>query len=150
MEIAFYHLTKTDVESALPPLLNKVLTAGKRVVIRCADEARLQMLDAALWTKGKNFFLPHGTANDDVPPVRQPIFLTTEDVNPNQAEILLVSGDVQVAEDAAYERVLDMFDGQDEAALNAARKRWAHYKQEGCDLTYWQQQPSGGWEKKAV
>jgi DNA polymerase III subunit chi len=42
---------------------------------------------------------------------------------------------------------LDLFDGNDEAALAAARRRWAAAKAAGHALSYWQQ-GARGWEKK--
>ena len=44
-------------------------------------------------------------------------------------------------------RVLDLFDGNDESSLAAARRRWAAAKAAGHALSYWQQGPRG-WEKK--
>ena len=46
-------------------------------------------------------------------------------------------------------RALDLFDGRDEAAVQAARERWRDYRDAGYPLTYWQQSEMGGWEKKA-
>jgi DNA polymerase-3 subunit chi len=40
-----------------------------------------------------------------------------------------------------------MFDGNDEAALAAARARWKAAKEAGHTLTYWQQTEKG-WEKR--
>jgi len=48
---------------------------------------------------------------------------------------------------AGFERVFDLFDGGDEAAVAAARARWRAAKAAGHDLTYWLQTPRG-WEKK--
>jgi len=47
-----------------------------------------------------------------------------------------------------FERVFDLFDGGDEAAVVAARGRWTAAKAAGRTLTYWQQAPRV-WEKKA-
>jgi len=41
-----------------------------------------------------------------------------------------------------------LFDGRDEDAVTSARARWKALKDEGHDLTYWQQ-GERGWEKKA-
>ena len=41
-----------------------------------------------------------------------------------------------------------MFDGRDDAAVQAARQRWSDYKANGFTVTYWQQ-AERGWEKKA-
>ncbi|WP_264811938.1 DNA polymerase III subunit chi, partial [Gluconacetobacter johannae] len=34
-EIGFYHLTRSSLEQALPPLLGRTLDAGRRAVVRC-------------------------------------------------------------------------------------------------------------------
>ena len=47
-----------------------------------------------------------------------------------------------------FDRVFDLFDGRDEAIVQAARARWAAAKTAGHALVYWQQGVQG-WEKKA-
>ena len=47
-----------------------------------------------------------------------------------------------------FARVLDMFDGHDSEAVEAARARWRDLKDAGYELTYWQQTAQGGWEQK--
>ena len=49
---------------------------------------------------------------------------------------------------AEYERCAVLFDGNDETALAAARAQWTGLKDAGHDLTYWQQNDEGRWEKK--
>ncbi|MFQ5983752.1 MAG: DNA polymerase III subunit chi, partial [Woeseiaceae bacterium] len=39
-------------------------------------------------------------------------------------------------------------DGNDAAALAAAREEWRRLKEAGHDLTYWQQAEDGRWQKK--
>ena len=48
-----------------------------------------------------------------------------------------------------YERIVIMFDGNDEAELNDARAQWKALKEAGATLAYYQQTENGGWEKKA-
>lgn len=47
-----------------------------------------------------------------------------------------------------FDRVFDLFDGNDETAMQAARERWKTAKAAGHKLAYWQQ-GARGWEKKA-
>ena len=89
-EISFYHLLHTPVERALPKLIEKVLESGARAVIRAGSSERAEELSGALWTYDQDSFLPHGTAHDGNPD-KQPIWITTEDDNPNGAEILIVT-----------------------------------------------------------
>ena len=82
-------------------------------------------------------------------PEEQPIYLTALDENPNSADILVQVEGAEAGDLATYRRVLDLFDGADVDALAAARSRWRAYKDAGHALTYWQQKPQGGWDKKA-
>lgn len=144
-EIGFYHLTRTGAEAALPQLLNRTLTAGQRAVVRGADAARIAQIDALLWESAD--FLPHGTATDGDAEL-QPIWLTTDDAAPNGAKFLFLLDGAQAGDLAVYDRVFDLFDGNDEVQVQAARARWSAAKSAGHSLTYWQQGPRG-WEKKA-
>ena len=50
---------------------------------------------------------------------------------------------------AAFDLACEMFDGNDDEAVAAARDRWREYLAAGHHLTYWQQSDRGAWEKKA-
>jgi DNA polymerase-3 subunit chi len=144
-EVGFYHLTRATLEQALPQLLGRTLAAGQRAVVLCGDAARVAALDAALWACTEPDWLPHGTeAAGDAD--LQPIWLATDDVAPNGARFLFRVDDV-AADLARFERVFDLFDGNDAAAVEAARARWQTAKDAGHVLAYWQQ-GARGWEKK--
>ena len=113
-----------------------------------ASEERAEALNAALWTYEQGSFLPHGMARDGQSE-RQPIFLATDDTNPNGAEIAVMVDGVAPADPGRFERCLDMFDGTDPAALDAARARWRVHKERGDTVTYWEQTQAGGWEQRA-
>lgn len=49
-EVLFYHLQNMSVESVLPPLLEKSLERGWRVVVQSTSQERAEALDAHLWT----------------------------------------------------------------------------------------------------
>ncbi len=146
-EIGFYHLTRTGADQALPALLGRTLAAGKRAVVRCGSPERLGELDQALWVCPQPDWLPHGHAGTGHADL-QPIWLTIEDEAPNGASFLFLVDAVSSDRLAAFERVFDLFDGNDEAALAAARARWRAAKEAGHVLAYWQQ-GERGWEKKA-
>src|SRR6218665_355673 len=85
-EILFYHLTESRLEDALPPLLDKSVERGWRVVRQTADDERRDMLDNPLWTYREDSFLPHGTDAMDFAE-DQPILLTADEGNGNNATI---------------------------------------------------------------
>lgn len=145
-EIGFYHLTRTGADQALAPLLGRTLAAGERAVVRLGSAERMAALDAALWLVAEPDWLPHAappSADSDL----QPIWLTTDDDAPNGASFLFLIDGATSAQLDAYKRVFDLFDGADDAAVAAARGRWAAAKEAGHALTYWQQTPRG-WERK--
>ena len=146
-DIGFYHLTRTGPDKALPQLLGRTLAAGQRAVVLCGDADRLAALDTALWQATDPDWLPHGTAADGDAEL-QPIWLASEDAAPNGARFLFLIDGTQSARLDAFDRVFDLFDGNDETAVQAARERWSAAKATGHTLTYWQQGPRG-WEKKA-
>jgi DNA polymerase III subunit chi len=146
-EIGFYHLLSTPLERALPRLLERACAQGHRIVIRAASPERVEHLNALLWTYDDAGFLPHGSARDGNP-AAQPIWLSDRAENPNSATILFLVDGVEADDMAEYARCIDMFDGNDEVAVEAARGRWRRAQAGGHTLTYWQQ-TEAGWEKKA-
>ncbi len=134
--------------SALPKLLEKVDGAGLKAAIKVGSEDHIAELNEALWSFNKQSFLPHGSMKDKFPD-KQPIYLTTGDENPAGATVLVLVDNMESDELHNYDRCLEMFDGNDQVAVTAARVRWKTYKDAGHELTYWQQTEQGGWSKKA-
>ncbi len=146
-EIGFYHLTRSALEQALPRLLGRVLAIPARAVVLCSARERLDALDQALWTCPEPDWLPHGHVLDEDAP-HQPIWLALEDeAPPNRARHLFLTDGATSARLGEYDRVFDLFDGNDEATVAAARTRWKTAKAAGHALAYWQQ-TAQGWERK--
>lgn len=146
-DISFYHLERSPLEAALPKLLEKTLEAGKRALVLAGSEARVEVLADVLWTYDQNAWLPHGTPKDGFPD-QQPIWVSTSDDNINDATYLFLTDGAQSITVPDYDRCFELFDGNDPDTVAEARLRWKAYKEEGHNLTYWQQTPSGGWTKK--
>jgi DNA polymerase-3 subunit chi len=147
-EVRFYHLQRTRLETALPKMLERTLERGERAVVLLGSGERVEALAAHLWTCGDRLFLPHGTAKDGFAE-RQPIWLTAEDENPNGAQVLFIADGAESARLADYRLCVELFDGADDEAVAAARRRWAAYKTAGHSLSYYQQNDQGAWEQKA-
>jgi DNA polymerase-3 subunit chi len=146
-EIGFYHLKTTALERALPSLLERALAGGHRVVVIAGSPERVEHLNDLLWTYNDASFLPHGSARDGAAE-RQPIWLTTEDENPNGATMIVLVDGARSARLGEYARCCDIFDGNDEAAVAAARQRWAEAKAAGHQLAYWEQ-VEGRWQNRS-
>ena len=147
-EFLFYHLKGQTPEQVLPALLRKSVERGWRVVIQASSEERIEALDAHLWTWRDDAFLPHGTWRDSEA-AEQPILLTLNDDNPNRAAVrFLIEGAAVPGDAAGYERVVLLFDGNDPDAVEAARAHWSAAKSAGFEVTYWQADENGRWQRQ--
>ncbi len=147
-DVLFYHLERQPLERVLPSLVERTLSRGWRAVVQAGSDERVDALDTLLWTYAEESFLPHGTRKDGNT-AEQPVFLTTEDDNPNGATVRFLVDGAELADHAGYERIVYLFDGNDEDAIARARAQWKAAKGAGCAVTYWQQSPEGRWENKA-
>ena len=147
-EVLFYHLQGQPLERALPALVERTLARNWRAVVQAGSEERVEALDTLLWTYEEESFLPHGTKNDGNA-AEQPVYLTTEEANPNGAAVRFLVDGAEISEHAGYERIVYLFDGRDESAVARAREQWKAAKGSGCEVTYWQQSSEGRWERKA-
>jgi DNA polymerase-3 subunit chi len=148
-EMLFYHLQGQKLEGVLPALLEKSLERGWKVIVQGASEERIEALDAHLWTYRDDGFLPHGTWREP-DAAAQPVLLTLTDSNPNGASVrFLIDGAPVPADAEAYQRIVLLFNGEDEDAVAAARTRWSEAKAKGFEATYWQPDEQGRWAKKA-
>lgn len=147
-EVLFYHLGRQALDKVLPGLLEKTLERGWRAVVQAGSAERVDALDALLWTYADDSFLPHGTSRDGFTD-QQPIFLTAGEDNPNGAVVRFLVDGAEIGEVGGYARVVYIFDGRDPDAVAEARTAWKRVKGAGLEVTYWQQNEKGRWEKKA-
>lgn len=147
-EVLFYHLEHQPLERVLPNLVERSLERGWRAVVQAGSDERVEALDTLLWTYRDESFLPHGTKRDGNAD-QQPIYLTAQEDNPNDATIRFLVDGAETTDFAGYARVVYLFEGRDASAVARAREQWTRAKGAGCEVTYWQQSPEGRWVKKA-
>ena len=146
-ELFFYHLQRQPLERVLPTLIEKSLERGWRVVVQAASDERVEALDAHLWTFRDDSFLPHATWRE-AETAEQPVLLTVNDDNPNGAAVrFLIDGAPVPADADAYARIVLIIDGEDPDAVAVARERWSEGKARGFDVTYWQTDEQGRWQR---
>jgi DNA polymerase-3 subunit chi len=148
-EVLFYHLQGQKLEGVLTNLLERSLDRGWRVAVQGGSEERIEALDAHLWTYRDDSFLPHGTWREAEAP-QQPVLLTANDGNPSGATVrFLIDGAALPPDAGDYQRIVLVFDGEDEEAVTAARAQWSEAKDKGFEASYWQPDEAGRWVKKA-
>lgn len=146
--IQYYQLLSSPLTQTVPKLVGSALAAGHRAVIAGDTDAQLRGLSDALWSQDPASFLPHGLAADGQA-AAQPVYLTCDcDENPNGADIFLALAGRRPGNFSRYVKLLDLFDGNDEAALDAARARYRADREAGRSLQFFRQQPGGGWARE--
>ncbi|MBI2719613.1 MAG: DNA polymerase III subunit chi [Rhizobiales bacterium] len=148
-EVRFYHLERRPLDSVLPRMLQVTLERGGRAVVVTGSEERAEQLAGLLWTFDDEAFLPHGTRADGAPDL-QPIWLTAVDENPNGATAKFYVDGARPGSSDGLDRQVVIFDGNDEAAVAAARDDWKRLKATaGAEMSYWQQDETGRWVNRA-
>ena len=147
-EFRFHHLERRRLDQALPDLLEEALEEGQRAVLQARSAEEVEALNERLWAYAEDSFLPHGSARDG-DAAAQPLYLTETDENPNGASLRVLLSGIDAAPFAtpAYDRVLIVFDGKDEAEIAEARRQWTAVKATGSPLSYWREADDGGWTK---
>lgn len=149
-KIAFYHLTTTTFDKVLPTLLYKAVQSKRNSLVLCKDDEQILALSNCLWDKDSSLWLPHGfrTAKQiSTEPQWQPIWLSTIEENLNHARFVFLIGEQILNNYTSYERIFDLFDGNNEHAVQFARERWAKFKMQQHDLSYWKQ-TTKGWKQQ--
>ena len=147
-EISFYHLTTHPLEKVLPRILEKVYSGGLRALVITDTLEHLQALNASLWTYSSGAFLPHGMDGDKMlDPKDNPIWLTLEPNNTNNATVLVLTGGRSIDDLSGYTRCVDIFDGNDPTSLTTAHQRRDAYQQNGHPVIYWKQSLDGTWNQ---
>ncbi len=73
-----------------------------------------------------------------------------EEINPNRAQVrFLIDNAALPTDSGSYERVVLVFNGEDAEALASARGAWSDCKSRGFEVTYWQADERGRWQKRA-
>ncbi len=147
-EIRFYHLQRSSLKQTLPSLLEKIIERDMRVVLYLPDSKQVKEIDQWLWSYKPESFLPHGCDGDPVP-AEHPIWITSTQSNPNNADVLIVTdaAEWQGSMDKIKIRC-EIFDGNDKNILSKSRHNWKEFSAQKYDLSYWQQDQQGRWIKK--
>ena len=162
-QIDFYHLTQSDIETALVMLVQKSLLAGKRVLVQCPRPAA-EAIDDALWVADGDSWIPHGL--DDAPGRdKAPVWICsasndkdsndkdgaeTDGVNPDDATFLFLLHGAQRDDMPRFERVFNIFDGRSEAQVGQARDQWQSWRDmDAAEMRYFAQDDAGKWEQRA-
>ncbi|MBU6338651.1 MAG: DNA polymerase III subunit chi [Rickettsiales bacterium] len=110
MEVSFYQCDEALAKS-IAPLLLKILDENKKALIVTTSQMEVKEIDAALWSFGKNKFIPHITDSDkDFDFKRQPIIITDKEDNFNGADYIVLTKEVSSNFLRNFSRVFYFYD----------------------------------------
>lgn len=150
-DVSFYHLTTHPLEKVLPKILEKVYGGGLRALVLIDTAEQMQALNASLWTYSSGAFLPHGMDGSKLyDPAENPIWLTLEPNNKNNASVLVLTGAQSINDLSSYRRCVHIFDGNDPSALTSAQEQRNRYQKNGHPIVYWKQSLNGNWDQVSL
>ena len=143
----FYHLSRAGLDDTVTMIVTRALGQGWRVMLRGTDAAQLQHLDDRLWLGAEDSFLAHGLEGRPHD-ADQPVLLGQGSIaNAARGLVLVAGAEVAREEVDGLERVWLLFDGANEAAVQAARDQWTLLTGWGLAAQYWSDE-GGAWAKK--
>ena len=143
----FYHLTRAGLDDTVAMIVTRATGQGWRVMLRGKDPACW-----AIWTTScgwvpRTAFCRTGWKAVRMTPISRCCWGRVRSPTPRGGWCLLSGAEVQPDEVAGLERVWLLFDGADEAAVQAARGQWTRLTGWGMAAQYWADD-SGAWVKK--
>ncbi|WP_316354903.1 DNA polymerase III subunit chi [Candidatus Trichorickettsia mobilis] len=88
-QCSVYHTMHNAIEKTVCILVEKCYHSNLKVVVLMPNLERQEHLNKLLWTYSQKQFIPHGSKLDPLPHL-QPVYITDEFVNPNQATVLIL------------------------------------------------------------
>ena len=140
-------MEQATLDQALPMIVMKAWQSGENVMVRVPDKREASRLNDLLWSFRADAFIPHGM-DGDKNAGQQPVFVTVNDENVNEAKILILTHGCTYPSVGDFKMTCEMLDGRVQNQITDARSRWKTYKNDGHDLTYWQQDENGKWGKR--
>jgi DNA polymerase-3 subunit chi len=132
-QVFFYHGASDKIAAACA-LIGGAWAKRKPMLVYAPDKPMADSIDRLLWTRDQLSFVPHCRA--DAPHADEtPILIADKLDKVAQTERLMnLSREIP----AAYERFQSLIEvvGQDEDERLAARERVRFYKEQGCEVRY--------------
>lgn len=129
--VEFIKLRKPEKARHLCELAEMYQQQGHRVLITVLDDNQGVTLDRFMWTWQKGSFIPHVYANGAVDCVDEPVVISTEQRNPNGARVLVMGRPCGPEFIRQFDLVIDFAELYDDELANAARQRFARYREVG-------------------
>ena len=137
-KIYFYNSSQRDMVSDIGVLTEKLFLKNDRVVIFCADQETVNVIDDFLWAYKEDSFIPHSIKKNEKTTV-YPILISTSIDEGYKHDVLLVLNGVLIkAKDwQKFAKIYYFFDDQDNKEKENARSMWKSFSSLDAECKYW-------------
>ena len=132
-QVFFYHGASDKIAAACA-LLSGAYAKKKPMLVFASDSEIANNIDRMLWTHSALSFIPHCRADSPLAS-NTPIQITNSLDQPFQTERLMNLSLQMPPDFARFESLIEVV-GQDDSDRSAARDRVRQYKEQGCDVRY--------------
>ncbi|WP_375333063.1 MULTISPECIES: DNA polymerase III subunit chi [unclassified Candidatus Tisiphia] len=122
-QFSLYHTAEGLLYKTTCLLVEKSYHSNLRIVVLTPDIEVQESLNKMIWTYSRKQFIPHGSKLDPLPE-KQPVYITHQLENPNQASILIIIAPFDIEEIlnnkqyvAHFQRIIIIYDGLDNLSL---------------------------------
>lgn len=132
-QVFFYHGASDKIAAACA-LISGAWAKRKAMLVYAPDQPVADSIDRLLWTRDQLSFIPHCRADSPLA-AETPILIADRLEQVAQTERLMnLSSEIP----AAYQRFQSLIEvvGQEEEERQAARERVRFYKEQGCEVRY--------------
>ncbi len=138
-QVDFYQLTRDPAYLVLPPIADRVLDEGRRLLVVSGDEEELTAISSALWAWKPESFLAHGRAGQSGEG-NQPILLSHNIEPANSARLVALADGVWRDAALDFDRIFYLFPPD---RTDDARAAWKALKDApDVERRYWKQEGS--------
>ena len=129
--VEFIKLNRPERARILCDLAEEFYDAGKRILVLVQDDNQGVTLDRFMWTWKKGAFIPHVYDNGSVDCHDEPVVISTDEENPNGAQVLLMGAPCSLDFVRHFQHVVDFAEAFDDARLEESRERFKLYREQG-------------------
>ena len=145
-QIIFYSSAPLQVENTLFALIEKSIEKGYKSLLLFLDKEKCSMIDEKLWTYKQNSFLPHLSEDEEISAeIDIPIYLTTKNENPYEAELLFSIDGFLPDNINNFERVIIIIDTNDKILLEKYKKYYLDINKDFEDIVFYKSDDNGKW-----
>ena len=143
-EIFFYKLKNTSIDLFLISLIEKSISKNWNSLVLLDNTERMEEINDLLWTFSDTSFIPHGSQSDSSPD-KQNVYLTCNEENLNNSNIIFSIDGIIVNEPDNWNRCIYIFNEQNLKVTDELESYKRKVKDFGYTLKSFEQDNNGKW-----